>query len=74
MHSNQNRHIYINNRSKEAFDHFKADIEKSTLIDKMKSEPDLDPSHNYNIIEDILVTAKHKYLVCKKVKFQKIKA
>ena len=53
--------------------HFKTEITSACLVEQIDSDPNLDPNHNYNIIEKKLTEAKQKHLQCKKVKFNKHK-
>ena len=52
---------------------FKTEITSACLVEQIDSDPNLDPNHNYNIIEKKLTEAKQKHLQCKKVKFNKHK-
>ena len=60
-----NKYIYVNNHPNEALNHFKTEITSACLVEQIDSDPNLDPNHNYNIIEKKLTEAKQKHLQCK---------
>ena len=54
------KYIYVNNHSNEALNHFKTEITSACLVEQIDSDPNLDPYHNYNIIEKKAYRSKTK--------------
>ena len=67
------KNVYINNMTNKNINNFKLEIKNANLLHQINIDQHTDPNINYGVIEDVLIAAKLKHVLRKRVKFNKLK-
>ena len=68
-----NKFIFCRNFNQENICKLYHNLESKDIYGLMDTDENADPNYNYNILENILITALNKYIPLQKVKFNKYK-